>query len=45
MRINCLTNKYKDLQVNGKNNLNPKWEDPNGDELINDLISESCQNV
>ena len=26
MRINCLTNKYKDISVNGKSNLRAKWE-------------------
>ena len=45
MEINCINNKYKDISVNGKINLSAKWEDPNGDKLINDLISESCQNV
>ena len=44
MEINCINNKYKDISVNGKINLSAKWEDPNGDKLINDLISESCQN-
>ena len=45
MEINCLNNKYKDISVNGKINLSAKWEAPNEDKLINDLISESCQNV
>ena len=45
MNINCSTNKFKDISVNGKKNITTKWEDPNGDKLINDLISESCQNV
>ena len=45
MRINCLTNKYKDISVNGKSNLRAKWEEPNGDKLINDVISDSCKNV
>tara|TARA_B100000965_G_scaffold77266_1_gene61368 strand:- start:1460 stop:1867 length:408 start_codon:yes stop_codon:yes gene_type:complete len=45
MEINCLTNKYKDISVNGKNNLNAKWEDPNKDKLINDVITFSCKNV
>ena len=45
MEINCINNKYKDISVNGKINLSAKWEAPNGDKLINDLISESCQNV
>ena len=45
MEINCINKKYKDISVNGKINLSAKWEAPNGDKLINDLISESCQNV
>tara|TARA_B100001250_G_C19626566_1_gene711809 strand:+ start:122 stop:526 length:405 start_codon:yes stop_codon:yes gene_type:complete len=45
MEINCLTNKYKDISVNGKDNLSAKWEDPNEDKLINDVIKESCKNV
>ena len=45
MRINCLTHKFKDISVNGKNNLKAKWEELNGDKLINDVISESCKNV
>ena len=45
MEINCITNKYKDISVNGNNNLIAKWEDPNGDKLINDVITESCKNA
>ena len=45
MRINCLTNEFKDISVNGKKILNAKWEEPNGDKLINDVISFSCENV
>ena len=45
MEINCITNKYKDISVNGNNNLIAKWEAPNGDKLINDVITESCKNV
>mgnify|MGYP004392263285 CR=1 FL=1 len=45
MRINCLTNKFKDISVNGKKNLKAKWEDPNGDKLLDDVISDSCENV
>ncbi len=45
MRINCLTNKFKDISVNGKKILNAKWDEPNGDKLINDVISYSCKNV
>ena len=45
MKINCMTNKFKDISVNGKKNLSAKWEDPNGDKLLNDVISDSCKNV
>ena len=45
MNINCLTNKFKDISVNGKKNLNAKWEAPNGDKLLGDTISDSCENV
>jgi hypothetical protein len=45
MQINCLTYKFKDISVNGKNNLSAKWEDPNGDKLLDDVISDSCENV
>ena len=29
MKINCMTNKFKDISVNGKKNLTAKWEAPN----------------
>ena len=45
MQINCLTNEYKDISINGKKNLNPKWDSQNGDKLINDVISDSCKNA
>ena len=45
MKINCLTYKFKDISVNGKKNLRAKWEAPNGDKLINDVISDRCKNV
>ena len=45
MKINCMTNKFKDISVNGKKNLNAKWQDPNGDKLLEDVISDSCENV
>tara|TARA_Y100001968_G_C19422242_1_gene752398 strand:- start:1285 stop:1689 length:405 start_codon:yes stop_codon:yes gene_type:complete len=44
-KINCFTNKFKDISVNGKKSLNAKWEDPKGDKLLNDLITNSCKNV
>ena len=45
MKINCMTSKFKDISVNGKKNLSAKWEDPNGDKLLDDVISDSCENV
>ena len=45
MQINCLTTKFKDISVNGKKNLTAKWEGPNGDKLLVDVISDSCKNV
>jgi len=45
MKINCMTNKFKDISVNGSKNLSAKWEDPNGDKLLDDVISDSCENV
>ena len=45
MKINCMTNKFKDISVNGKKNLSAKWEDPNGDKLLDDVISDGCKNV
>ena len=44
-KINCLTNKFKDISVNGEKNLTAKWQAPNGDKLLDDLISDSCENV
>ena len=45
MEINCLTNEFKDISVNGKKNLTKKWKEPNGDKLLNDVILNSCKNV
>ena len=45
MKINCMTNKFMDISVNGKKNLSAKWKDPNGDKLLDDVISNSCKNV
>ena len=45
MRINCINNKFKDISINGTKNFNAKWEESNGDKLINDVISNSCKNV
>ncbi len=40
IKINYLTNKFKNISVNGKKNLTLKWEGPNGDKILNDLISD-----
>ena len=45
MKINCLTYKFKDISVNGKKNLTAKWEASNGDKLLDDVITDSCENV
>ncbi len=45
MKINCLTNKFKDITVNGKKNLTAKWQASNGDKLLDDVILDSCKNV
>ena len=45
MKINCKNNKFKDISVNGKKNLSAKWEDPNEDKLLNDVISDRCENA
>ena len=45
MKINYLTKKFKDISVNGNKNLNAKWEAPNGDKILDDVISDGCKNV
>ena len=45
MKINCSTNKFKDISVNGKKNLTAKWQASNGDKLLDDVILDSCKNV
>ena len=45
MKINCLTNQFKDISVNGKKNLTAKWQASNGDKLLDDVILDSCKNV
>jgi len=45
MNINCLTNKFKDISINGKKNLSSKWEKSDGDKLLDDLILYSCENA
>ena len=45
MRINCLTNEFKDISVNGKKDLTAKWQPSNGDKLLDDVILDSCKNA
>ena len=45
MKINCLTNEFKDISVNGKKSLTAKWQASNGDKLLDDVILDSCKNV
>ena len=45
MKINCLTNEFKDISVNGKKKLTAKWQASNGDKLLDDVILDSCKNV
>ena len=45
MKINCFTNQFKDISVNGKKNLTAKWQASNGDKLLDDVILDSCKNV
>ena len=45
MKINCMTNKFKDISVNGKKNSTAKWQSHNGDKLLDDVISGGCENV
>ena len=40
-----LKSKFKDISINGKKNLAAKWEDPNGDKLLDDVILNSCKTV
>ena len=42
MKINCFNNKFKDTSINGIPNLKAKWEESNGDELIDLVINKSC---
>tara|TARA_B100000212_G_scaffold11116_1_gene8091 strand:+ start:116 stop:517 length:402 start_codon:yes stop_codon:yes gene_type:complete len=43
MRINCETKKFKDTSINGIPNLRAKWSSSNNDELIDIVISKSCE--
>ena len=47
MDINCSNNSFSDVGVSTKefnefNNKNSKWQDPNGDKLILNLIDQVC---
>tara|TARA_Y100001968_G_C19361939_1_gene720302 strand:- start:511 stop:912 length:402 start_codon:yes stop_codon:yes gene_type:complete len=45
MKINCLTKEFKDISINGKKNFTAKWEAPNGDKLLDDVILNSCKTI
>ena len=45
MKINCLTDQFKDISVNGKKISTAKWQVSNGDKLLDDVILDSCKNV
>ncbi len=45
MRINCFTNEFKDISVNGKKEITARWQVSNGDKLLDDVILDSCKNV
>tara|TARA_Y100001968_G_C19384200_1_gene731932 strand:- start:966 stop:1370 length:405 start_codon:yes stop_codon:yes gene_type:complete len=45
MKINCLTSQFKDISINGKKISSAKWEAPNEDKLLNDMIFYSCETV
>ena len=45
MKINCFTNEFKDISVNGKKNSTSTWEVANGDKLLDDVILNSCKDV
>ncbi len=42
MRINCDEKKFKDTSINGIPQFNSKWQTSNNDELIDDVIENSC---
>ena len=42
MRINCISNQFKDTSINGIPNINAKWKTANNDELIDIVIKKSC---
>ena len=42
MEINCKNKLFRDTSINGLPKLNSKWQTPNEDELIEEVISDSC---
>ncbi len=45
MRINCETKEFKDTSINGMPNLKAKWRSSDNDELIDIVISKSCEEI
>ena len=45
MRINCITNQFKDTSIDGFPTLNSNWQDSNDDELIDVVIDKACNEV
>ena len=43
MKINCITNQFKDTSINGFPTFNSKWKESNNDELIEVVIQKSCK--
>ena len=43
MKIDCYNKRFKDEYINGNPKVNPLWEEPQGDMLINNVINDSCK--
>ena len=43
MRINCISNQFKDTSIDGIPTFNSKWQDSNNDELIEVVIEKACK--
>ncbi len=43
MRINCISNQFKDTSINGLPTFNSNWQDSNNDELIEVVIEKACK--
>ena len=43
MRINCITNKFKDTSIDGLPTFNSHWQESNNDELIEVVIEKACK--